>query len=74
MSEKEEGGWSVEFSPEVLEQMEADPKLKEFMRGLVAAFHQANAGVESGQYKDMKEGIESITGGTMDRIEDDDDE
>lgn len=64
----------VIFSEQVKEQMAADPDLAEFVRDFVAATHQAQAGVESGQYQTLEEGIAAITGGTVEPVDDPDED
>ncbi len=56
------------FAPEVQEQMEKDPQLAEMIRSTNAAFHQAFHGVKTGQYKDLDEAMEKVTGGHVRRL------
>ena len=56
------------FSPEVQEEMAKDPKLAEMIRSTNAAFHQAFHGVKTGQYKDLDEAMEAVTGGKVKRL------
>ncbi len=59
---KEKKDLTVEFTPQVEQQMAEDPKLAEALRDFIAVLHQAKDGVERGQYKTMDDAIESITG------------
>ncbi len=56
------------FAPEVQEQMEKDPQLAEMIRSVNASFHQAFHGVKTGQYKDLDEAMESVTGGKVRKL------
>lgn len=40
----------------------ADPELAAALREMFAAFHQAYAGMLSGQYPDFETGVEALTG------------
>lgn len=64
--------WNVELSEQVKAAMERDPKINKLIKDFVAAFHQANDGVERGQYKSQKDGVESILGATITHVDPDD--
>ncbi len=58
----------IMFSPEVQDQMASDPKLAEMIRSVNASFHQAFHGVKTGQYKNLDEAMESVTGGKVRKL------
>ena len=60
-----DGDMNVEWSDQVKEAAANDETLAEVLRNFGAAIRQAHAGVQSGQYKDIHEGITKITGGTV---------
>lgn len=69
----------VIWSDQLKEQMAKDPEIAAAIRDFTAAVHQAQAGVESGQYQTLDEGIAAITGATVepfdpDEEDDEDDE
>ncbi len=55
----------IMFAPEVLDQMANDPKLAEMIHSVNASFHQAFHGVQTGQYKDLDEAMDKVTGGKV---------
>lgn len=69
MNDEKDDDLKIEFAPEVLARMEADPKLAEAVRNMTAAMRQARAGVQSGQYKSMEDGIEALTGNRPEAID-----
>ena len=48
--------------PEAANEIAADPELANAMKDMFAAFHQANAAVQSGQYASFEDAMEAITG------------
>jgi hypothetical protein len=52
----------ITISEQVRSAMAADPTLGDVLREMFAVFHQAHAGVESGQYSSFEAGIEALTG------------
>ncbi len=59
---------TIMFAPEVLDQMENDPKLAEMIRSVNASFHQDFHGVQSGQYKNLDEAMDKVTGGKVRKL------
>lgn len=53
---------SIEILPAVQEQMDADPEAAAVMKSFLEVLYSAHAGVKSGQYKTIDDGIEALTG------------
>jgi hypothetical protein len=62
----------VILSDQVKEQMDKDPEIAEFMKEMIANFHQAQDAVDRGQYASMDEALEAITGGKVNEITEED--
>lgn len=54
--------FEIEWSDEVKAQADKDPKIAKYLREFGAIMRQAMAGVKSGQYKTLDDGIEALTG------------
>lgn len=52
----------IKISDQVKEKIVEDPDLAKAMKDVQAIFHQAHHGVQTGQYKTLEDGIESLTG------------
>lgn len=61
----------IEFSPEVLAQMENDPDMAAAIREFSASLRQADHAVKTGQHKTFEDAIEAITGNRPERLSDD---
>lgn len=63
---------TVEYAPEVLEQMEGDPEMAKALREFAACARQAMQGVAEGKYKSFDDAMEAITGNRPEKIDLDD--
>ncbi len=68
MADDKEPELEILFSPEAQEQMNSDPKLAEMIRSVNASFRQAFHGVQTGQYANLDEAMEKITGGKVHKL------
>jgi len=59
----------VVIMPECQAQIDADPELAKAMREFAAIARQAQAGVESGQYKDFNDAMFVLTGNRPERVD-----
>lgn len=59
---------------EIQKQLDDDPELAEYIRGVLAGFRQAAEGVKSGRYASVEEGVEAITGLRVESVDLDDDD
>jgi len=60
------------ISDQVAEQMAGDPELADEIRGILAAFRQAEHAVATGQHKSFEDALEAITGNRPEPVEFDD--